>query len=363
MTEEYIEKHFEKLLLNKNRLETDEVYIRNVLKTHLNQIPDKKLYKYRTCSKINFRTLKSKQIYMSPASNFKDAFDYTLNLNIEANIENLQNWMMLNIDKILYHSLIRECKKMKITTSLTEKDVKEIHNKYFADNGDFLEELYDNDYKDTELNSKKLSNLVKDGLKTYLQTTNGELNKLCEKFMDIMKNTNNNLRQCSLIYCLSSNNNNCSMWENYSDNYSGFCIEYDFSDIDNMPIKVIKNLISLMPINYIKQRPEFSIVPFAESVMNKMIGEEVDDSKIHIEVYKHLLMKKSDYSFEQEWRLAIENKHNNLQYFPFVSGIYMGKNISESNKNELKRIADKLEVPIYKQRINFSGNDYEYIKI
>lgn len=177
--------------------------------------------------------------------------------------------------------------------------------------------------------------------------------------MDIMKNTNNNLRQCSLIYCLSSNNNNCSMWENYS----GFCIEYDFSDIDNMPIKVIKNLISLMPINYVKQRPEFSIVPFAESVMNKMIGEEVDDSKIHIEVYKHLLMKKSDYSFEQEWRLAIENKHNNLQYFPFVSGIYMGKNISESNKNELKRIADKLEVPIYKQRINFSGNDYEYIKI
>lgn len=192
MTEEYIEKHFEKLLLNKNRLDTDEVYIRNVLKTHLNQIPDKKLYKYRTCSKINFRTLKSKQIYMSPASNFKDAFDYTLNLNIEANIENLQNWVMLNIDKILYHSLIRECKKMKITTSLTEKDVKEIHNKYFADNGDFLEELYDNDYKDTELNSKKLSNLVKDGLKTYLQTTNGELNKLCEKFMDIMKNTNNN---------------------------------------------------------------------------------------------------------------------------------------------------------------------------
>ena len=78
-----------------------------------------------------------------------------------------------------------------------------------------------------------------------------------------------------------------------------------------------------------------------------------------------MFYKDIDYKQEYEWRFLkkCENEEGYLMKFPFVSAIYVGKDIRPRNLSRLKNIAKKLDVPIYKQRLNKSKNGYEYIEI
>lgn len=86
------------------------------------------------------------------------------------------------------------------------------------------------------------------------------------------------------------------MWENYSDNYTGFCIEYDFSkkcDYDSR-----KNLIFLLPILYRKKLMQFDMFPLFEIAVKKhLYGDEVnqDEEKTQSEINLNLqlLQKKT----------------------------------------------------------------------
>ena len=49
--------------------------------------------------------------------------------------------------------------------------------------------------------------------------------------------------------------------------------------------------------------------------------------------------------------------------FPFVSAIYVGKDIKPRNLSRLKNIAKTLGIPIYKQTMNRFKNGYNYVPI
>lgn len=68
---------------------TDEQLTKTVLRNHLEFIPHKKLYKFRTCSKRNFDTLAENCIWMSPANSFPDPFDNTINIDLKRNSQKL----------------------------------------------------------------------------------------------------------------------------------------------------------------------------------------------------------------------------------------------------------------------------------
>ena len=87
------------------------------------------------------------------------------------------------------------------------------------------------------------------------------------------------------------------------------------------------------------------------------------DPYLNAELNMQLYYKRKDYEYEHEWRFSIKNESNNKQKFPFVHGIFAGKDIHSADLLRLKTIAKKLSVPLYQQMINKSRNNFEYIMV
>ena len=156
------------------------------------------------------------------------------------------------------------------------------------------------------------------------------------------------------------------MWEHYADNYSGYCIEYDFSIWENLPFDDIKNLIYIFPVSYLEEKPPFDVEPYFQLAVKSFYGEEMPTElllSIEIELNKQLLRKHLDYDFEKEWRFTIKHTCGQTLLFPFVSAIYLGKDITKENETRLFEIAAKLNVKVYKQKMSFFGNELRFEEI
>ncbi len=366
MTEENIDNHLRFLIEKEHRLKTDELLIRERLGSHLLCVPNK-LYKYRNCSRQNFRTLKDGNIYIPCADDFKDPFDYALNFDLSQQREELARFFFNNINQIVLTAVKGVCQKFNIRTiGLNLNMVNSIRDKYFLADGTCIIDKFEEEVVNkSNSKNKLLYQKVKDLLLFYFDNNGENIYKLAEKMMQTINETSRLPRRQSLVYCMTEDKNCGPMWENYADGYKGFCIEYDFTNIDNKSFEDIKNLIYLMPVIYLNERPVFDMTPFFELATRQYcFGEKVGRNvPLQIDLNKQLLRKEDKYSYEQEWRFAIKNQGNNLQPFPFVSAIYMGKDITENNIKHLKVAARKLNVPLYKQTLNYCGSKFEYYEV
>ncbi len=155
-----------------------------------------------------------------------------------------------------------------------------------------------------------------------------------------------------------------SLWENYASNYTGYCIEYDFRKCRELGFEDYKSLLFLLPIIYKKKKPIFDVTPFIDIAMRQHFYGEKEalmPKELQLAINMQLLYKSADYSYEQEWRLIGDKRRGNLQLFPFVSAIYIGKDIAPKNENKIKAIALELGVPVLKQQLNSFSNRLEYI--
>ena len=73
----------------REEIKSNEQLVREVIEKRLTFLPRKKLYKFRTCSNQNFKTLKENCIWMSLASSFHDSFDNTINIDPKENIKEI----------------------------------------------------------------------------------------------------------------------------------------------------------------------------------------------------------------------------------------------------------------------------------
>jgi hypothetical protein len=193
-----------------------------------------------------------------------------------------------------------------------------------------------------------------------------KINELAQKVIEVINNAKTETRKKSLIYCMTEEYDNRNLWENYACDYSGFCIEYDFSNAYKQMFDNYKNLIYLLPMHYLRRKPYFDIVPFFDGAVREFIFHDAsykNDPKLQIKLNRQLLMKNKDYESEKEWRFSIKNEGVNLQYYPFVSGIYAGQKINDLHLARLKKIAKKLHVTLCKQTINKARTDFDYIQI
>lgn len=366
MDEGYLDKYYKFLVEEQERLKTNERLVRETLERHFSHVPQK-LYKYRRCSRKNFRALKEGCIYMPCADDFKDPFDYTLNFDLSKQTEELARFFELNLDQIVFAGIQELLKKLRVRAyGFTIKNVQFIRKNYFLEDGTCLEEKFEKEiiskgnFKDVSLYKK-----AKEFIATYKANNGARIYEMAENMAQSINEMSRQPRKQSLVYCMAEDASCGPMWENYADVYKGFCIEYDFSTWQNKPFNEIKNLVYLLPVIYLKEKPVFNMVPFFELATRQFVfGEEVGENiPLQIELNKQLLWKASDYDYEKEWRFAIKNEGNNYQSFPFVSAIYMGKDITDNNVKHLKVIARKLEIPLYKQKLNYYGNEYKYDQV
>jgi hypothetical protein len=126
------------------------------------------------------------------------------------------------------------------------------------------------------------------------------------------------------------------MWSHYADSHTGFCIEYDFSEMPQ---------ILPFPIHYSKKRP---LIPMKAAVNNS--AENV--SAATAEIALGLLTKDSDWAYENEWRILINATEKPDVKMPPITCIYLGVNINKCNRNKILRLARKLNIPVKQMKVD-----------
>jgi Protein of unknown function (DUF2971). len=337
----------------------------SVISKRLNYVPCKKLYKFRTCTDRNFKTLEENCVWMSSASSFPDLFDCTINIDILKNRKEIEDWLHSRYPVLCYDLSKHLFEERGLSIPYTHADFTEYVQTCLDRDGNPIAE------KETAFLKKHASPEELSQMDYILQQVNVLQSRFAqiedrvyEGIVEAINLTRTRTRDSMLVYCMTERKDNPVFWENYADNYKGFCVEYDFSEFERFPFEDYKNLVYLLPMTYRKTKPYFNFVPFLDGAIRESITKDPTwqrDPDLNTELNMQLYYKSKDYEYEHEWRFAIKNEGNNEQRFPFVHAIFTGKDINQTNLSKLCLIADRLSIPIYQQIINKSKNGFEYV--
>lgn len=219
--------------------------------------------------------------------------------------------------------------------------------------------------------------ICKSDVKSYLRDFLKEMNvdqekmdsdiKQFEDFFDenAIQGIVHNYQEMIRIGCFTDSYQNDKMWEKYSNNHQGFCIEYD-----TKKSKLFSN--SILPIVYTKERYNMSfnyvnlmILELCRKGKNRSEEEQLQIyndiyAKVMKTTYIPLFLKDEDkWSFEREYRMFILknrntpngmlkmnevlDKNNNIDLSKAIKAIYLGRNFA-LNKNADKVYEHILEI-------------------
>ena len=128
------------------------------------------------------------------------------------------------------------------------------------------------------------------------------------------------------------------MWEKYTKESSGYCIEYDVSNYE------YNN--SILPVIYQDERETNIIMQLVGSFIGQMItdfssGQIQADSSHFVRLF---LTKYKKWEYQKEWRLI--GKANDKMKAPIIKCIYLGSNVKEENASALLQFAKKHNIKI-----------------
>lgn len=348
-------------------IKTERELADTVIRDRLNFIPHKKLYKFRTCEEKNLKILAQNRIWMSPANSFPDQFDSTINVDFKRNQKELEEWFHANYSVLCFSFAKKLYEQFGLKIPYSHEDLVEYVNTCLDSDGNPIVER-EEQFLCNHATSEELEqmDIILQQIKTLRIRFTKIEDRLCDDLIKIVDQMRTQTRETMLTYCMTEHFDNHVLWENYAENYSGFCIEYDFSKFYELPFSEYKNLVYLFPMTYRKKKPYFNMVPFTEGVFRQFISNDSSwqsDPELNAELNLQLYYKDKEYEFEHEWRFSIKNGNNPRQLFPFVGSIYAGKNISSENLKQLFDISKLLNVPLRKQVVNLAKNGFEYIPV
>ena len=369
MDKQYMDQYYHTLFSNRVQIQNDQEFVCKLLASHFSHVP-KKLYKYRKCNKDNFEVLEKGQIYVPYADAFHDPFDYTLKLDIEAQKKQILQYYTSReiVTAIVSQEIKKVFSELNVPFSISLKDVEYIYDHFVTSDGRCLKKKFEvtivNKLPQKE---QKKYQIILEQIESYLIKQVSHIKENCEDIAKKAYEQCQKPRKGTRIYCLSEKKDCGPMWEHYTDNYSGYCIEYDFSSWEKLPTKEYFRLLNILPITYLEKRPPFNLESFFPLVTKQLLlnepPTEAEHLPIEIEIMKHFMIKHSDYSYEKEWRLLLLDYADSIFQFPFVSAIYLGRNISQDNEDKLRKIASHLNVSIFKQKMNNFGNELRFERI
>jgi hypothetical protein len=178
------------------------------------------------------------------------------------------------------------------------------------------------------------------------------------------------------------------MWGHYTDDATGFAVEYEFGKECNLIFKAGNddryNIgCNLFPILYGNQRmdaTEYAKYLFQISILNQLAlvrGIQLTQQWLSMVVpcpdsfmvTKLAIKKSNDWKPEKEWRMFFTSnnmaiaseKYSAVKMRP--SAVYMGRKISPINQKIVMDIAREKAIPVYKMDINENSNTYKLRKI
>lgn len=157
------------------------------------------------------------------------------------------------------------------------------------------------------------------------------------KFINLIKiclNARNLLGVCSLTEL----EDNERMWDEYADNGTGYCIEYDFDAYENKKY--------LLKVKYQEERNTNLIISFVATFVEEVIYQMSKEELANNESKMLMLFatKFLNWSYQKEWRLL--GDANTTQQGPKISKVYLGKNISEENRTKMKELCSSRGIEV-----------------
>lgn len=159
-------------------------------------------------------------------------------------------------------------------------------------------------------------------------------------FNKFQQSLNNRIDSTFLVGCLCTNYKNRLMWSHYADGHHGFCIEYDYSELNELTSNALP-----LPVVYSPKRP---LIPWEAALDNS--AENVRQATAQIT--SGLLVKDIAWAYENEWRILIDAKQNPNIKMPKITCIYLGVNISQTNRNKILKLAKQLSIPVKQMKVD-----------
>lgn len=181
----------------------------------------------------------------------------------------------------------------------------------------------------TVLLSQKINPMLADASEDVQNYLDNMEKQICDKTANLF-----------LIGCLCTDYKNRLMWSHYADSHKGFCIEYDYSQVDEETLNKLP-----MPIVYSLKRP---LLPWKAMF---------DKSPENIQEACNLLMlglltKDSAWEYENEWRILINSSDDAELVMPRISCIYLGASIDRINKAKVLKIAKERGIPVKQMKVD-----------
>ena len=136
-----------------------------------------------------------------------------------------------------------------------------------------------------------------------------------------------NARKKMGICSLSEVKNSAEMWQNYADNYKGYCVEYDMRNYANADL--------LFPVIYDDQREINIVSNLVASFIGYMI-KGLSSSTIQTDKSQFIRMfltKDVKWSYQKEWRILGDADCRLIS--PKINAIYLGKDVTVVNKSQM----------------------------
>lgn len=167
-------------------------------------------------------------------------------------------------------------------------------------------------------------------------------NNLRPEFDKIVKNGTEEIQEGLFVSCFSelSNLNSILMWSHYANQHRGFCVEYDYREINRLRIK------------------DNTIIPILYSDKPNICEVKIDT---RVEILQYQLgiafTKSTEWEYEKEWRLIEINdedqKGKNGFLIPFVrpKRIYMGCRISDQLREDIIKYCYANNIDLYQMKL------------
>lgn len=220
-----------------------------------------------------------------------------------------------------------------------------------------------------------IRNLEKQQLKL---SESGVMNDIFEGFSCVTDDKTlkqiNDFHDAAYIKAFSEEKDNLLMWAHYGDNYSGMCVEYDFSNLDE------EILYHLFPVYYSKEK-------ILEGSLNYLLKElyalkladlnrsSIDETDFLKDYMAYFLIKPIEWEYEKEWRILVTypqltcsaeeiGAEDDAELFSVkntifavkdcIKSVYLGARMEDSKKDHIKEICkEKLNnIPVYDTKMS-----------
>ena len=294
----------------------------------------KLLYKYRPFDKYTFDMFENDYIFLCSAEKEDDETECvtTVDFDIIADLEtnNLKNECVNQIiDMIKPYSSEENYEIVKnMILAITRKDGTVPAN-LMLDLSLELQEMY-HEYKEI------ITSLVNWIVSIPEILDKPEIsNQLKPLFM-----TAYNARKETGICSLAESNDIDYMWKNYAADSTGYCVEYDLSDYE-----LAKNVL---PVIYQDERETNIIIQLVGSFIGQIItgfsnGQIQADASHFIRLF---LTKYKKWEYQKEWRFI--GKPYDKPKAPKIKTIYLGKNVSAENEQQINNYAALNNIAVIK---------------